>query len=499
MSTLTGKRPISVVIFDRTQAGLSDVPVFAQQLKVKVNTPTPREIFDDQLSPVAIKILEEIQQKELRADTALRADSSGGQTGEFAQSTESDSTQSPVVSLQEDGFVKQDTIDSESSSMPTENLIVDDPSLIALPPTEIDLDTIIHELETIPVCIPTVTIAPTRHHLLRTTHRFGIIDRVVLPAQRASLVSHYIEKSIFTWRRFVRDLRIRLPIFLAFMQTRIDTLQRAAHGFIANVKQIQRPQLPTVRLPSIRIQMQSPVQIDRDAVRKRLMEFWALFRLPEFNFARLTSKVLIAGSLVLMLLTVGPMVALELQSLAQKISNGFSTISSRADEGESAIQDTKPTPIPSANPDPEKQFQIIIPKIGVNSKVIANVDAGNEKDYDAALKKGIAHAAGTGLPGEENSQNKTVFLFGHSTNGEWNIAKYNALFYALKDMVVDDTFSIWFWGREFHYKVTETKIVEANDVSFLTPQTDKERIILQTCWPPGTSWKRFLVIAEPVR
>jgi len=130
--------------------------------------------------------------------------------------------------------------------------------------------------------------------------------------------------------------------------------------------------------------------------------------------------------------------------------------------------------------------------------VIANVDASNPKAYQAALKEGVAHAQGTGLPGEDGGHNKTIFLFAHSTDAPWNIQRLNALFYSIKDLKPGDEFSVWFWGKEYRYAVREQKIVASNDVSFLQPQMETERLILQTCWPDGTVNKRLLIFAERV-
>src|SRR3989339_451702 len=58
----------------------------------------------------------------------------------------------------------------------------------------------------------------------------------------------------------------------------------------------------------------------------------------------------------------------------------------------------------------DQEFGIVVPKIGANSKVIANVDPYNSKVYQRALTQGVAHAAGTVLPGEIGNS----FLFSHS-------------------------------------------------------------------------------------
>lgn len=139
-----------------------------------------------------------------------------------------------------------------------------------------------------------------------------------------------------------------------------------------------------------------------------------------------------------------------------------------------------------------REFGLVIPKIGVNAKVVAGVNAADKTEYLDALSQGIAHAAGSSLPAE----NGLIYLFGHSTDYLWNVPELNALFYQLKDLEEGDLVSLIYQGERFDYKVTEKKIVEADDLSVLAP-VDEERLVLQTCWPPGTTWKRLVVIARP--
>lgn len=146
---------------------------------------------------------------------------------------------------------------------------------------------------------------------------------------------------------------------------------------------------------------------------------------------------------------------------------------------------------------PDTIFSIVIPKIGASSRVIPNVDTSNETDYLAALKKGIAHAKGTVFPGMKG----TSFFFAHSTDNFWDVGRYNAVFYLLKDLTPGDDIDLFFNNYRYNYKVTDTRIIDPNDVDLLVnAQKDtEEKIVLQTCWPPGTTWKRLLVIAKPVK
>lgn len=139
-------------------------------------------------------------------------------------------------------------------------------------------------------------------------------------------------------------------------------------------------------------------------------------------------------------------------------------------------------------------FGLVIPKIGVNVKVIPNVNAGKPNDFLKALKLGVAHAAGSSLPDQEG----TVFIFGHSTDYAWNVARFNAVFYQIKDLEIGDEINVFYDARRYFYKVTEKRTVAATDTGFLSEPVIGRRLVLQTCWPPGTTKERLLVFAKPV-
>ncbi|HAU98984.1 MAG: secreted enzyme, sortase [Microgenomates group bacterium GW2011_GWF2_45_18] len=208
------------------------------------------------------------------------------------------------------------------------------------------------------------------------------------------------------------------------------------------------------------------------------------------NFLASTSMVLGMSSILFLM---APYFALEFRSLVMRSTNSFLP---------SAEYIVAPATTQEKEIAPEDHFRIRIPEINVDAQVIANVDASDPESYEPALQKGIAHAKGSGFPSDldgaipDYNSNKTMFLFAHSTDASWNVSTYNAIFYSLKDLEVGNTVEIVFWGESHWYSVKETKIVAADDVSLLQPQTEKEQVILQTCWPPGTTWKRLLVVAE---
>lgn len=140
------------------------------------------------------------------------------------------------------------------------------------------------------------------------------------------------------------------------------------------------------------------------------------------------------------------------------------------------------------------EFSVVIPKIGANSNIISNVDPSNEDEYLRALTKGVAHAKGTSFPGLGG----TTYLFAHSADNFWNVGQYNAVFYLLTKLNNGDEIDIYFQGTRYKYLVYDTQTVDPDQVEFITSTRGQgEEVILQTCYPPGTAWKRTLVFARP--
>ncbi len=139
-------------------------------------------------------------------------------------------------------------------------------------------------------------------------------------------------------------------------------------------------------------------------------------------------------------------------------------------------------------------FSVVVPKIGANERIIANVDPNNENEYLRILQQNIAHAKGTAFPGMDG----TTYLFAHSTDNFWNVGRYNAVFYLLNKMEKGDDVVLFFNNKRYNYVVNETKIIDPSDTHYIASDLGQgERVILQTCWPPGTAWKRLLVFAVP--
>lgn len=171
--------------------------------------------------------------------------------------------------------------------------------------------------------------------------------------------------------------------------------------------------------------------------------------------------------------------------------SGFASLFYSVEQGFSQLNqgtETLITPLSS-------EFGIVIPKIMANVAVTPNVNPSDANIYQSVLRQsgGVAHAAGSALPDEDG----TVYIFGHSTDSNINVARFNAVFYLLRKLEANDSILVYFQGQEYRYRVKYKKVVEPTDLSDITDVSSPRRLVLQTCWPPGTTWKRLLIVAEP--
>lgn len=144
---------------------------------------------------------------------------------------------------------------------------------------------------------------------------------------------------------------------------------------------------------------------------------------------------------------------------------------------------------------PDSDYSIYIPKILAKSRVVDEVDPFDTRAYSTALKQGVAAAKGLAVPGQMG----TTYLFAHSVGSSLDFARYNAIFYLLHRLELGDEIQIVYKDKLYRYQMSERHIIAAKDLSYLRTQDQKEQLVLQTCYPPGTSWKRLIVVATPIK
>lgn len=204
-----------------------------------------------------------------------------------------------------------------------------------------------------------------------------------------------------------------------------------------------------------------------------------------YHTLRILASSLITFSAVSLFFYYWPIVKEEVSYLKVGRENtklGFGDLIQRMDAHDAIIDGIDPF------------FSISVPKINARANIIPNVDSNNQEEYLESLKKGVAHAKGTNFPG----QSKLIYLFSHSTNSPLNFSEYNAVFYLLRKLEKNDKIYVYFLNKKYVYQVVEKRTSEAGDTSWLNDDGNGEKLVLQTCDPPGTSFKRLIVVATPI-
>lgn len=131
--------------------------------------------------------------------------------------------------------------------------------------------------------------------------------------------------------------------------------------------------------------------------------------------------------------------------------------------------------------------RIIIPKINVEAPIIF-MESTKNPDILESLKDGVAHLAGTAMPGRIGN----MFITGHSSYYWWSDGKYKQIFALLPQLKTNDLVYIYYKGGEYIYKVTDSIIVKPTQIEVMN-QTLTPTMSLMTCVPIGTNLKRLIV------
>ena len=140
------------------------------------------------------------------------------------------------------------------------------------------------------------------------------------------------------------------------------------------------------------------------------------------NLLRWLGNLTILAGLVIFFLTFAPLIVQEVSFRVRPES--YYTV---ADGPQNEILNLNPDKIITPT---DTQFGLVIPKINANSPIIKDVDPNNQREYQVALSKGVAHALGSALP----SQTGNVFLFSHSAGNFWEASRFNGIFYLLNKL-----------------------------------------------------------------
>ncbi len=139
---------------------------------------------------------------------------------------------------------------------------------------------------------------------------------------------------------------------------------------------------------------------------------------------------------------------------------------------------------------PDKDFSIVIEKIGISAPIVANVSMTDKQEYKNALENGVAHAKGSDAPGDGST-----YLFAHSSLDFWELGKYATVFNLLGKLENGDRIVLFYNGNQYDFYVKNKYTLKGWDTSLFYKETDQPSLFLQTCTPPGTIWNRLIIEA----
>lgn len=138
------------------------------------------------------------------------------------------------------------------------------------------------------------------------------------------------------------------------------------------------------------------------------------------------------------------------------------------------------------------ESKIVIPKINVEAPIVF-MESTKNPDILESLKDGVAHLAGTAMPGRIGN----MFITGHSSYYWWSDGKYNQVFALLPQLKANDLVYIYYKGGEYIYKIKDSIVVKPTQIEVMD-QTLTPTMSLMTCVPIGTNLKRLIVRADLV-
>lgn len=140
---------------------------------------------------------------------------------------------------------------------------------------------------------------------------------------------------------------------------------------------------------------------------------------------------------------------------------------------------------------------LVIDRIGVRAPVVFNVPDNNDLIYDA-LERGVVQYSTTARPGEPG----VSIMLGHSSAYPWYNGDYGAVFALLSRLNPGDRFYVQYSdNRAFFYEMKESIVFNpfsSDERLGVMENAPGENLILISCFPVGTNYRRIAVRAERI-
>lgn len=137
---------------------------------------------------------------------------------------------------------------------------------------------------------------------------------------------------------------------------------------------------------------------------------------------------------------------------------------------------------------------LTIPKLGVSAPIV-EIAAASSGAIDEGLVNGVIRWPGSAALGEKG----TTILLGHSSAPLSYRGAYGSVFALLDKLEPGDIISVQRDGKELRHRVESRLIIDPKKYGGdFTAAVGNEELVLVSCWPTGTDWRRIAVRAERI-
>lgn len=141
--------------------------------------------------------------------------------------------------------------------------------------------------------------------------------------------------------------------------------------------------------------------------------------------------------------------------------------------------------------------QLVIDKLGVSAPIVFGA-SNNTDDIYKNLENGVVHYSQTPKPGAGGIS----IVLGHSSAYPWYKGHYGSVFALLGKLKPGDNFYVQYEnGQTFTYSVKQSLVFspfKKDDRLSQIENDSYQSLVLVSCWPVGTNYRRIAVQAEQI-
>lgn len=143
--------------------------------------------------------------------------------------------------------------------------------------------------------------------------------------------------------------------------------------------------------------------------------------------------------------------------------------------------------------------RLVIPRINKNVPLITVPAHKNWKQLETNIQKGLQKGVVVHPVSHSPENMGNFFLTGHSSYYAWDKGRYKDVFALLHEVKKGDIAEVYWHGKKYVYKLTQSRIVPPTETSVMKQPNDRRIITLMTCTPVGTAKNRLIWTGNLIR